>query len=230
MVLKRILPQFGADPAFVGMFIDEAKLAARLSHPNIVQVYDFGAVDGVYFIAMEYVDGVDLRQALKWSVDAHAPLSPAEVAAIGEDVARGLFCAHSLHDDRGAPQGVVHRDVSPHNIMLSRAGAARLMDFGIAKAADRATRTATGTIKGKVAYMAPEQAAGRELDGRADEFALGLVLWECLAGVRMFQGDSDLELLRQVVECRVRPVTRVRPDVPEALDPGDPAQPRRRRQ
>ena len=218
VVLKRILPQFSADPAFVSMFIDEAKVAARLSHPNIVQVYDFGAVDGVYFITMEFVDGADLHQILKWSSETRMPLPAPAVAAIGEDVARGLHYAHTLSDDRGAPLRIVHRDVSPHNIMLSRAGTTRLMDFGIAKAADRATRTATGTIKGKVAYMAPEQASDRELDGRADQFALGLVLWECLTGVRMFQSNSDLDLLRQVVECRVRPVTSLRPDVPEALD------------
>ncbi|MBI5510078.1 MAG: serine/threonine protein kinase [Deltaproteobacteria bacterium] len=217
VVLKRILPQFGADPAFVAMFVDEARLAARLSHPNIVQVSDFGAEDGVYFLAMEYVDGLDLREILKDRHDRQQRLSPAVAAAIGEGVARGLAYAHDLGDADGRPLGIVHRDVSPHNIMVSRTGDAKIMDFGIAKAAGRATRTATGLIKGKVAYMAPEQAAGRDIDHRADQFALGLVIWECLSGQRMFQGGSDLEVLRAVVECRVRPVTELCPEVPDAL-------------
>jgi eukaryotic-like serine/threonine-protein kinase len=218
VVLKRILPQFGADPSFVSMFIDEAVLAARLTHPNVVQVYDFGEVDGVFYIAMELVDGADLRRLLRSAAEKHRALSAAEVAAIGEGLCRALSYAHAAAADDGRPLGLVHRDVSPHNVMLSRSGEAKLMDFGIAKAEARATRTATGTIKGKVAYMAPEQAGGKEIDKRADQFALGLVLWECLTGVRLFQGDSDLELLRIVLACDTRPPSTLRPDVPEALE------------
>ncbi len=218
LVLKRILPQFCADPAFVKMFIDEAVVAGRLSHPNLVQVHDFGDVAGVYFIAMEHVDGVDLRHLLKAATERRELLSPAAVAAIGEGVARGLAYAHGFADERLGPLGIVHRDVSPHNVMVSRAGDVKVMDFGIAKAAARATRTATGTIKGKVAYMAPEQAAGSPVDCRADEFALGLVLWECLTGERLFSGDSDLEMLQRVMSCQVRPPSSVRPEVPAALE------------
>ncbi|MEE8408831.1 MAG: protein kinase [Myxococcota bacterium] len=217
VVLKRILPQYGADPAFTQMFIDEAVVAARLTHPNVVQVYDFGNVDGVYFIAMEYVDGIDLRRVLKDGA-GRRQMAPAEVAALGEHVARGLAYAHSTTDDAGAPLGIVHRDVSPQNIMISRSGEAKIMDFGIAIAAARATKTATGTIKGKVAYMAPEQAAGHSVDKRCDQFALGLVLWECLSGERMFGGDSDLEVLRKVAACDVRPLKPLRPDVDDRLD------------
>ncbi|MBI3180319.1 MAG: serine/threonine protein kinase [Deltaproteobacteria bacterium] len=216
VVVKRILPQFSSDPSFVQMFIDEARLSARITHPNVTQVHDFGSVEGLYFIAMEYVDGVDLRRLLKDR--GGVPLSPAHTAAIGEHVARGLAHAHGLTDDNGTPLHIVHRDVSPHNIMISRSGEAKLMDFGIARAEARASRTATGTIKGKVAYMAPEQAADRAVDKRCDQFALGLVLWECLTGRRMFQGDSDLEVLRRVMACEVQPVRAWQPSVPAELD------------
>lgn len=217
LVVKRILPQFSADPGFVQMFIDEAVVAGRLSHPNIVQVYDFGNVDGVYYMTMEYIDGADLRQVLRASEERGRPLTFAEIAAIGEGVARGLAYAHSATDERLGPLHIVHRDVSPHNIMVSRAGDVKVMDFGIAKAAARATRTTTGTLKGKIAYMAPEQAAGRPLDGRCDQFALGVVLWECLSRRRLFAGDSDLELLNRVLACEVPPLEETRPEVPPAL-------------
>lgn len=218
VVVKRILPQFSADPTFVRMFIDEAVLAARLTHANVVQVYDFGSVDGTYYIAMEWVDGVDLRRVLRASKERRRRLEAAEVAAIGEGVARGLAYAHAVAGEDGAPLGLVHRDVSPHNIMISRSGEPKIMDFGIAKAAARASHTATGTIKGKVAYMAPEQASGEAVDARCDQFALGLVLWECLTGDRLFQGDSDLEVLRRVVSCATRPVRDLRGDVPVPLE------------
>ena len=218
VVLKRILPQFGTDPQFVSMFIDEAVIAARLTHPNVVQIYDFGDVDGVYFIAMEYVDGADLRQLVRNAVTKGRLLLPAEVAALGEGICAGLSYAHNFADDDGTPLRIIHRDISPHNIMVSRSGEAKVTDFGIAKAEARATRTATGTIKGKVAYMAPEQARGEPIDKRCDQFAVGLVLWEALTGERMFRGDSDLEMIRQVVACDTRPPSDLRAGVPSELD------------
>jgi serine/threonine-protein kinase len=214
VVLKRILPQFSSDPPFVQMFVDEAVLAARIAHSNVVQVYDFGNVDGMYFIAMEWVDGVDLRRLL--AADG-SRLTAVEVAAIGEGVARGLAHAHNLADDDGAPLHIVHRDVSPHNIMISRAGEAKVMDFGIAKAAARAGKTATGAIKGKVAYMSPEQGSAKPVDKRTDQFALGVVLWECLSGQRLFAGDSELEVLGKVVRCEVRDVRALAPATPDRL-------------
>jgi serine/threonine-protein kinase len=214
VVLKRILPQLSSDPPFVQMFIDEAVLAARIAHSNVVQVYDFGNVDGIYFIAMEWVDGVDLRRVLATD---RTRLTAAEVAAIGEGVARGLAHAHNLADDDGAPLHIVHRDVSPHNIMISRAGEAKIMDFGIAKAAARVSKTATGAIKGKVAYMSPEQGSAKPVDKRTDQFALGVVLWECLSGQRLFAGDSDLEVLGKVVRCEVRDIREVAPSTPALL-------------
>jgi len=217
VVLKRILSQFGADPEFVRMFIDEAVLAARLSHPNVVQVYDFGNVEGVYFIAMEFVDGVDLRRLLRGAAENRVPVPLADIASIGESVCRGLAYAHEAADDHGAPLGIVHRDVSPHNILISRSGETKVTDFGIAKASARASFTAAGAIRGKVAYMSPEQATGRPIDARADQFSLGAVLWECLSGHRLFQGDSDLQVLQAVARGEIAPIQSHRPEVPDAL-------------
>ncbi|MEZ0311329.1 MAG: serine/threonine protein kinase, partial [Myxococcota bacterium] len=217
LVLKRILPQFSSDPDFTRMFVDEAVLAARLTHPNVAQIYDFGEVDGIYFITMELVDGADLRRVIKGAFERGRGLLAVEVAAIGEGMARGLAYVHALETDDGKSLGIVHRDISPHNVMLTRGGDVKIMDFGIAKAAARATHTATGTIKGKLAYMAPEQALAEELDKRADQYAVGLTLWECLVGRRVFDGDSEPELLSKVAAGRVRDVRAEKADVPEPL-------------
>ena len=217
LVVKRILPQFGEDEDFVRMFIDEAVLAAHINHPNVVQIYDFGSHEGVYFIAMEYIDGIDLRQLLKRARNGRRALHPAEVAAIGEQVAAGLYFAHCAKDAEGRALGLVHRDISPHNIMISRAGDVKIMDFGIAKAHARATKTATGTIKGKVAYMAPEHAGGDAAGAHSDQFSLGAVLWELLAGERLYAGESELELFRDVIGHRIRDLGMFREDVPDAL-------------
>ncbi len=217
LVLKRILPQFSSDPDFTRMFVDEAVLAARLTHPNVAQIYDFGEVAGIYFITMELVDGADLRRVIKCAFERGRGLAPVEVAAIGEGMARGLAYVHALETEDGRSLGIVHRDISPHNVMLTRDGDVKIMDFGIAKAAARATHTATGTIKGKLAYMAPEQALAEELDKRTDQFAVGLTLWECLVGRRLFEGDSEPELLSKVAAGRVRDVRAEKADVPEPL-------------
>ncbi|MEM6531503.1 MAG: protein kinase [Myxococcota bacterium] len=216
-VLKRILPQFGADDAFVRMFIDEAVLAARLNHPNVVQTYDFGDVDGTYYIAMEHIDGPDLRKLIVNAVKRGRSLSVAEACALVEEMCRGLSYVHNLRDETGEPLSIVHRDISPHNVMVARAGQAKIMDFGIAKAALRASQTRTGTVKGKLAYMAPEQASAQPMDKRTDQFAVGLVLWECLTGARHFEGTSEPELFGKVLRGDIRDVREVRPDVPEEL-------------
>ena len=218
VVVKRILPHLGADASFVKMFIDEAKLAARMTHPNIVQVYDFGSVAGSYFIAMEYIHGIDVHHLLRGAQAKGRQLSPAQVAALGEGISRGLAYTHNLQDDGGRPLGIVHRDVSPHNLMLSTAGDAKVMDFGIAKAAARLSRTATGTIKGKLAYMAPEQAAGQGASKQSDQFAVGVVLWECLTGQRLFVSDTEVSLMQAVIACHIPPLRSLRPNVPAALE------------
>jgi hypothetical protein len=217
VVLKRILPHLGEDTTFVRMFIDEAMVASKLSHPNIIQVYDFGHAAGSYYMAMELVDGIDLHQLLQRAQARQRPLTVAEVAAIGERIARGLAYTHNLTDEQGEPQAIVHRDVSPHNVMLSTLGEVKVMDFGIAKAAARATMTLTGTIKGKLAYMSPEQARGESATKWSDQFALGIVLWELLCGRKLFHADTEVTLIQKVSACDVPLLGQVRPDVPDEL-------------
>jgi serine/threonine-protein kinase len=185
VVVKRILPHLTRDPEFVRMFIAEAKLAAQLIHANIVQVSDFGSLDGQLYIVMDFVDGLNLRQ-----VQDAGPVGVAEAVLIASEVANALVFASS--------QAVVHRDVSPQNILLSRHGEVKLSDFGIAKAADSSLgNTATGTLKGKIQYMAPEQLRGEPVDARSDIFSLGVVLWELLAGRVLFSGPTELGILER---------------------------------
>ncbi len=210
--IKRILPQFCEDEDFVRMFKDEAKLAARLSHANIVQIFDFDQVDGSYFIAMEYVAGKDLRTVIRVGFQKGQPPGIYRACTLVAEMCKGLHHAHQkdgLH--------LVHRDVSPHNVLVSMAGEVKVMDFGIAKATDRITRTSTGIIKGKIAYMAPEQAAGGELDHRVDQFATGLVFYELLTGRRAFDGPEPVAL-RKALGGEVSPPSLVAPDTPPELD------------
>lgn len=217
VVVKRILPQFSDDPSFVRMFTDEAVLAARLNHPNIVGVYDFGLIDGAYFMAMEWVDGVDLRAVFRILQRDQMGMGWSDAALIGEHVAAALAHAHAHTDAHGVPDPIIHRDVSPHNILLNRSGQAKLADFGIAKARDRASQTAAGAIKGKIAYMAPEHVSGRDVVPASDQFALGIVLWELLAGRRLYTATTDLGLMEQVAAADVPQLQKLRPDIPHAL-------------
>src|SRR5579871_6812722 len=218
LVVKRILPHLADDPEFVQMFLNEAKIAARFNHPNIAQIYDLGEVDGAYFIAMEFVHGEDLGRVMRkaWSAGQWIarPLSIRIVAGACE----GLYYAHAKTDDQGRALRVVHRDISPQNILISFDGSVKLVDFGIAKAADQASLTKSGAIKGKFAYMSPEQAAGKPLDHRSDIFSFGLVLYELLTGVRPLKRDSELATLQAALECNIEPPSKVA-DVPEDLDP-----------
>lgn len=218
VVIKRILPHLAEDREFVEMFRNEALIAARFNHPNIAQIYEFGEANGTYYIAMEFIHGEDLGRIMRkaWSAQQWVaqPLALRIVAAACE----GLHYAHTRTDDAGRPLKVVHRDISPQNILISFDGSVKLVDFGIAKAADQATLTKSGAIKGKFAYMAPEQAAGKPLDARADIFAIGLVLYELLTGVRPLKRDSELGTLQAALECRIEPPSRVA-ELPEDLDP-----------
>ncbi|MFK8002819.1 MAG: serine/threonine-protein kinase [Polyangiales bacterium] len=196
LALKTVHAHLAHDETFIQMFLDEARLAAQLSHPNIVQVEDLGEVDGVYFMAMELIRGVSLFQILKSAVKSQEPVPPRVTVQIGMEVAAGLHAAHTAIGNDGQPLGVVHRDVSPQNIMVSWSGQVKLLDFGIAKA--HGTATSGDTLKGKLKYMPPEQARGRAVDARADQYALGVVLWESVTSRRRFRGGSDFELLEAV--------------------------------
>jgi serine/threonine protein kinase len=201
--LKRVLPAFEADQRFIQQFMEEATIAASLRHSNIVGVIDFGQVDGTHFMALELVDGVDLR-ALVRSVPGEK-LSPELVTLIATELAQALLYAHN-QTRRGVAHGIVHRDISPANVLVSYAGEVKLADFGIAKAMRSSGVTASGAVKGKVPYMSPEQARGETLDGRSDLFAMGVLMYELLCGVRPFDGDSDVQTLTRILSGEFRPI------------------------
>jgi eukaryotic-like serine/threonine-protein kinase len=209
VVLKRILSQNVDDRVAIRMFMDEARLMAALNHPNIVQVYDFGTSEGAHFFAMEYVHGQDLGRILKAATLADRAL-PLELAiGVIAEAAAGLHYAHQKTGPDGAPLQIVHRDISPSNLLVSYDGAVKLTDFGIAKWSKRQTETRYGNLKGKIAYMSPEQCRAGALDGRSDVFGLGILLYELTTGTRLFQGISDFAVLEQIVHQDVpRPSTR----------------------
>ncbi len=216
LALKLILPHFSDETEFVEMFIHEATLAARLDHANIVRIHEFDRIDDRYYIAMELVDGKDLRAVLARCRELGRLLQPGEAVLTALEVSRGLAFAHGELTP-GADE-VIHRDISPHNIILSRAGEVKITDFGIAKLAAAASMTQTGTVKGKLAYMSPEQATGAVLDRRSDLFSLGCVLWELLCGRRLFAGANDLATLENLKSAPIRPPSAFAPAVPAVLD------------
>jgi serine/threonine protein kinase len=213
VAIKRILPHLSDNDEFVRMFIDEAKLAAQLTHPNIVQIFDLGKAGGFYYIAMEYVDGKDLRSLLRKVREYHQPFPEAVAAYVTMKVAMALDYAHRKRGMNDKELKLVHRDVSPQNVLISSEGAVKLVDFGIAKAATKTTQTMAGALKGKLLYMSPEQALGQALDNRSDIYSLGLVLFELLTGERCFQADSELGVLEKVRLGKVQDVQAVNPAV-----------------
>ncbi|MFY3746318.1 serine/threonine-protein kinase, partial [Anaeromyxobacter sp. Red801] len=218
VALKRVRGEHGARSDFVRMFIEEARLASRLTHANVVQVFEFDQVDGRYYIAMELVRGRHLGQVVERAREAGVRLGLARAVHACAEVARGLSYAHRLADG-GRPLGLVHRDVSPHNVLVSFEGEVKLADFGIARAMSQGGFTDPGTVKGKLAYMAPEQARGAPLDARADVFALGVVLWELCAGRRLFARDSEAATLAAVLEgAPPPPPSAWNDEVPPELD------------
>src|SRR5512140_1628494 len=212
VVLKRILAPLVADPQFRNMLIDEAHVAMGLNHSNIVQVLDLGHVRGRYFLVMELVDGWDLSQILVRATNADFPLPPEIVLYIVAEICRALAYAHARTRD-GQPLAIVHRDVSPQNVLISEQGEVKLTDFGIAKAMGRREHTNQGVIKGKLAFMSPEQASGAVLDARSDLFALGTMLYVFFTGRRPFEAPTDLEAIMRVRECRFTPADQLRPDL-----------------
>jgi serine/threonine-protein kinase len=215
VVIKRVRPGLGVDPEFVRMFIAEARVASRLNHANLVHIFDFDKHEDTYYLAMEYVRGHSLWELRRRCQERGVAIPPMLVAQIGMETARGLAYAHRLTEN-GQSLNLVHRDVTPHNVLLSFDGAVKLTDFGIAKAGSHATTS--GMLKGKFAYMSPEQSRGEAVDPRTDVFALGITLWELLTGARLFEGEGDVAVLRAVQERLIVPPARLNPSVSAALD------------
>lgn len=216
VAIKKVLPHLAENQEFIKMFIREARLAALLQHPNIVQIFDFGKIQDTYVIAMEYIQGLNLGQIM---ARLNSPL-PLEMAVfIIMKIALGLDYSHKRKDDdSGRPLGIVHRDISPQNILISALGEVKISDFGISKATTEPSLTQAGVIKGKLSYLAPEQALGKPADHRADIYSLGLVFHEVLTGQRLYQFDSDIEAIRKIPEMDIPPLSTLRPDLPEDVD------------
>ncbi len=218
VAVKRILSHLSDNKEFVDMFIDEAKMVAGLTHPNIVQIFDLGKIDRSYYIAMEYVHGRDLRTILRRARERGVPV-PLELSAfVVSRLCAALEYAHRKRDEGGQPMLLVHRDVSPQNILLSFEGDVKLTDFGIAKAASKATITDKGALRGKLLYMSPEQAWGKAMDRRSDIFSLGIVFYEMLTGQKPFLGTSEMSILETVRQCHVAPPTTLNPRIPEKME------------
>lgn len=214
VVVKRLYDHFSEDRNAVQMFIDEARLVCQLDHEHIVKTYEIGLIDGHLCIVMEYLEGQTLQQLIRRCLERSSGIPVQLAAYVGQAVLLGLRFAHEATDARGDASEIVHRDISPHNIFITNAGAVKILDFGIAKARTHEARTSTGVVKGKFAYIAPEQAAGLPVDGRADLFSLGVVLWEMLAGKRLFKADGDAATLNATLHREVPFLTNIRADVP----------------
>jgi serine/threonine-protein kinase len=218
VVVKRILPQYTRDPDFVRMFADEARILGLMHHPNVVQAYEFGEDGGTLYLALEYVEGPSLSKILRTLRAANRPMPPVMVAYIAREICRALDYVHRLENADGERLDVVHRDVTPSNIIVTPSGAVKLLDFGVAKFATAAKSTRAGTVKGKPAYLAPEQLQGKPIDGRVDLFALGIVMHEMLTLQHLFAGDSDVHTAKKIMEMKVPSIAARREDVPAALE------------
>ncbi|MDX2015648.1 MAG: serine/threonine-protein kinase [Myxococcaceae bacterium] len=217
VILKSLLPELAQQDGFIDQFLDEARVAATLNHPNVVSIFEVGQWNGTYYLAMEYIRGRNLAQLMRKAVEQQHALPPAVVARIIRDAALGLDHAHRATDAAGQPLHVVHRDISPQNIMVREDGLTKVVDFGIARATNRTSRTDTGVLKGKLSYMAPEQILAAGVGPAVDQFALGVVLWELLAQRRLFKADRDIDVMTKVLEEPIPPPSSVTP-VPAALE------------
>ncbi|MBL8954543.1 MAG: serine/threonine protein kinase [Myxococcaceae bacterium] len=218
VVLKQILPQLSDNEVYIKMFLSEARLAAQLDHPNIVHVFDFGEADGAYFLTMEFVDGANLRQVLRWAIRSGHGIAPTIAARIIANACEGLAYAHEFVPPGGGDvMRLVHRDVSPENIMLSRIGGVKMLDFGVAKATTEDHRSKVGSLKGKIAYMPPEQIKGKGMDHRVDIYALGVVLYQTLSGKRPYGQATDVQLINAIMTEEPTPLLKHRLDLPDNL-------------
>jgi serine/threonine-protein kinase len=219
LVIKRILPHLVKSGEFVSMFLDEARIAAQLKHPNIVEIFDVGQIDGAYYIAMEYVHGEDIRRIYNRAFKLQRSLPLSHSITVIADAAKGLGFAHKLTDlITGKPIGVVHRDVSPQNILVTYEGSVKVVDFGIAKAANKVAQTRAGVLKGKYSYMSPEQALGDPIDHKTDIFALGIILYETTTGTRLFKRHNELATLQAIIKCEFIPPSEALPGYPLELE------------
>jgi len=218
IVIKRIRPHLSKQTSFVKMFLNEAKLAAQLNHPNIVQIYDLGKISESYFIAMEYIFGRDMRRIIPKADSMGIPFPMVYALKIASSVCEGLYYAHQKVDLYGNPLNIVHRDVTPENIFVSFDGTVKVLDFGIAKAANQIEQTRAGEIKGKLSYMSPEQCMGKALDCRSDIFSLGVVLYEWLTGFKLFTGESEVAILKSITEGKIYAPSYFKSDIPEAVE------------
>ncbi len=217
VVVKRILPHLAEEHQFVRMFFEEARVAALVSHPNVVQIFDVDQFEGNYYIAMEYINGPSISTVVQ-EARRRGTVLPFQMAAeIIQQACNGLHAAHELVDEAGTRLEIVHRDVSPHNLMITDTGLVKLVDFGIAKAQDSAVRTRTGNIKGKYPYMSPEQCRGEPLDRRTDIFSLGVVFFELVVGQRLFRRNTELMTLKAITEDPIPRVWEIQPEVPRAI-------------
>lgn len=218
VAIKRVLPHLAKNQKFVNMFLDEAKLSLFLDHANVVSVFDLGRAADTYFIVMEFVDGANLKKILEWG-RKNKHRVPIEVAAyVAIEMCKGLEYAHTKMDPNGDPLNIVHRDVSPPNVLISRQGEVKVTDFGLAKAQSQIELTDPGVVKGKFGYLSPEAAIGNEVTPATDVFAVGIVLWEMLAGRRLFQGNTDIETLQLVRKAVIPPLRDFNVDTPAALE------------
>ncbi|AGC47857.1 putative serine/threonine protein kinase [Myxococcus stipitatus DSM 14675] len=218
LVVKRLLPHLSEDDEFIEMFLDEGRIAAHLNHPNIAQIYDLGDVDGQYFIAMEYVHGEAVGPLGLRAQQRKLTIPLALKCRIIADAAAGLDAAHNARSPSGRKLALIHRDVSPQNVLVGYNGGVKLIDFGVAKASGKFSQTVVGTIKGKHAYMSPEQARGEPLDHRSDIFGLGTVFYELLTHQRLFKRDTEISTLKAVVGAKLIPPSELSPDIPKELD------------
>jgi len=219
IAIKRVLPSLTQNKKFVAMFLDEARLSLSLQHANIVQVFDIGHADDTYFIVMEFVDGVDLKILLEWRRRMGKRLPTSVSLNIANEICKGLSYAHELvSPETGRPLGIVHRDVSPPNVLISKQGEVKVVDFGLAKATSQLETTDPGVVKGKMSYLSPEAARGEEVDSRADIFSVGILLYEMLTGKRLFYGETDYQTVELVRNAKIPPIKAQNPEVEQELE------------
>ena len=219
VAIKRVLPHLSEKKKFISMFLDEARLCAQLTHSNCVQVFDIGVGDNAYFIVMEFVDGANLKSVAENLKKKHGRDMPLEVSAfLAAEICKGLDYAHNLKDSSGVDLHIVHRDMSPPNVLITKYGEVKIVDFGLAKASSQLEKSEPGIIKGKFSYLSPEAALGQDVDPRTDVFAVGIILWELLTGKRLFLGDTDFQTVKQVQEAKVPSVRSHNPQVPPELE------------